>query len=224
MTSSPAAARVNATSRREQNKIATRDAIASAALELLRSEGFEGLTADRVAEAAGVSRRTFFNYFHSVESALNVPTELFLQQALQRIDDQGEGLSIISAGVEAMRGLADLEHLAPVAELFALAAEGTQLNRLQLEAWQDCADQLLAAIGERFPSADPLGSTVFAHTIMAAGKAAFTHWQRTHGRDLSEASLRSLQGYLAEALALVGDGFTQLTGQRPSAPAHGQES
>jgi AcrR family transcriptional regulator len=60
-------------SRREQNKTATRAAIADAALDLLRASGSEAVTAERIAEAAGISRRTFFNYFPSVEAALNVP-------------------------------------------------------------------------------------------------------------------------------------------------------
>ena len=48
-------------SRREQNKTATRRAIADATLELVRSKGAGQFTIDDIAEAAGISRRTFFN-------------------------------------------------------------------------------------------------------------------------------------------------------------------
>ena len=59
-------------SRRELNKAATRRAIAEAALALLRARGVGRFTVEDIASAAGVSRRTFFNYFPSREAALAV--------------------------------------------------------------------------------------------------------------------------------------------------------
>ncbi len=55
---------------REQKKRATRAAIHRAALEIAQDEGVAAATVDRVAERAGVSPRTFFNYFATKESAL----------------------------------------------------------------------------------------------------------------------------------------------------------
>ena len=66
---SDAAARP-APSRRELNKAATRQAISDAALELLRSRGPGNFTVEDIADAAAISRRTFFNYFSSTEAAL----------------------------------------------------------------------------------------------------------------------------------------------------------
>jgi AcrR family transcriptional regulator len=54
-----------APSRRELNKAATRQSITEAALTLLRRKGLGNFTVEEIADAAGDSRRTFFNYFGS---------------------------------------------------------------------------------------------------------------------------------------------------------------
>ncbi|MCH5450323.1 TetR/AcrR family transcriptional regulator [Bacillus cereus] len=53
------------TSRRELNKQATRAAIIEAAVSLLSENGLGNFTAEDLADAVGISRRTFFNYFPS---------------------------------------------------------------------------------------------------------------------------------------------------------------
>jgi len=204
------------------NKAATRAAIAEAALRLLRTEGATAVTADRVADAAGVSRRTFFNYFPSVESALNEPTELFLEQALRQLDTLPEGMSIVAAAADAVRSLADARALASVAELFTLAGNNPQLARLQLESWDRCADRLIAAFAERSPGTPQLDIAVLAYSIVGAGKAVFGHWAAAGGGDLSEASIAALQDNLTAALTQLRDGFPTLHTQ--AAPATTREA
>jgi AcrR family transcriptional regulator len=54
---------------RERKKEATREALHEAALRLAAESGPDGVTIDDIADAAGVSRRTFSNYFGSKEEA-----------------------------------------------------------------------------------------------------------------------------------------------------------
>ena len=54
-----------AISRRERNKLRTRARILDAAGKLFTEHGVEGTTIDELAEAADISRATFFNYFDS---------------------------------------------------------------------------------------------------------------------------------------------------------------
>src|SRR5699024_1808460 len=56
--------------RREQKKLETRRAIRNAGLDLALENGLESLTVELIAHTAGVSPRTFFNYFASKEDAL----------------------------------------------------------------------------------------------------------------------------------------------------------
>src|SRR4029453_2767518 len=55
---------------RQRKKAETHQALARAALRLADQLGPERVTAEAIAEAAGVSPRTFFNYFSSKEDAI----------------------------------------------------------------------------------------------------------------------------------------------------------
>ncbi|MEV0782605.1 TetR family transcriptional regulator [Streptomyces sp. NPDC050423] len=55
---------------RERKKEATRQAVHEAALRLTVEHGFDQVTVEAVADAAGISRRTFSNYFTGKEDAL----------------------------------------------------------------------------------------------------------------------------------------------------------
>ena len=55
---------------RDRKKAATRSALSDAAARLARALGIECVTADAIASEAGVSTRTFHNYFSSKEEAV----------------------------------------------------------------------------------------------------------------------------------------------------------
>ena len=57
-------------SRRERKKQETRDRILSVAREMLESRGFEATALEQIAEAADVSKGTFYNYFPNKDALL----------------------------------------------------------------------------------------------------------------------------------------------------------
>jgi len=54
---------------RERKKQRTREALLRVAIELFTTRGYEGTTVDDIADAVGVSQRTFFRYFAGKEDA-----------------------------------------------------------------------------------------------------------------------------------------------------------
>ena len=55
---------------RERRRQETRDHIRRTALALVHGSGYDAVTVDQISEDAGVSVRTFFNYFANKESAM----------------------------------------------------------------------------------------------------------------------------------------------------------
>lgn len=74
--------------RRSQTELAIHDAARAAALEY----GLHGATIEAIAERAGISQRTFFNYFASKEDAvLGTRPPALSDEALARFRDPSEG-------------------------------------------------------------------------------------------------------------------------------------
>lgn len=55
---------------RERQQLDTWESIHNAAAELVIQDGWASATVDKIAAAAGISTRTFFNYFASKENAV----------------------------------------------------------------------------------------------------------------------------------------------------------
>ncbi|RAX47538.1 TetR/AcrR family transcriptional regulator [Arthrobacter sp. AQ5-06] len=199
-------------SRRELNKAATRQAITDAALTLLRAQGPGNFTVEEIAESAGISRRTFFNYFSSTEAALASMTHGFLDNALQQFRQRPADEPILESARAALMQLADPMTVAPLAELFTLTQDNAVLSRSELEAWDHCTEEIISAARERFagnPGAvvDELYLRALAGSVISCGKAAMDVWFAQCGADLSPASLAVLRQLLIDAMGHLGSGF-----------------
>src|SRR4051794_30299718 len=70
------------TTLREQTRSVVRSLLARTAIELFAANGYDNTTLEEVAAAAGVSRRTLFNYFRNKEDL-----------ALSGLSEQGEAIA-----------------------------------------------------------------------------------------------------------------------------------
>ncbi|KRE77412.1 TetR/AcrR family transcriptional regulator [Arthrobacter sp. Soil763] len=200
-------------SRRELNKAATRQAITDAALGLLRSRGPGNFTVEDIAEAAGISRRTFFNYFSSTDVVIASVTHGFLDAALQQFRLRPAGEPVLESARAALMELADPMSIAPLAELYSLGQSNPQLNRSELEAWDHCTAEIIEAARERFGTAsgagiDELYLRALAGSVISCGKAAMDVWFARCGGSLSPDSLSILRQLLIDSMSLLGSGFS----------------
>ncbi|MFJ5697808.1 TetR/AcrR family transcriptional regulator [Arthrobacter sp. NPDC093139] len=198
--------------RRELNKAATRQAISDSTLELLRSKGPGKFTVEDIAEAAGISRRTFFNYFSSTEAAIASVTHGFLDIALQQFRLRPADEPILESARAALVELADPMTVSPMAELFSLTQASPLLARSELEAWDHCTEQIIAAARERTAHSpagdmDELYLRALAGSVISCGRAAMEVWFRRCGTDLSAESLAILRQLLIDSMGLLGAGF-----------------
>lgn len=215
-----------APSRRELNKAATRQAITGAALGLLRANGPGNFTVEEIADAAGISRRTFFNYFGSTETVLASVTHGFLDTALQQFRLRPANEPILESARAALVELADPMTVAPLAELYSLGRSNPQLNRSELEAWDHCTAEIIDAARARAVQGaggdiDELYLRALAGSVISCGKAAMDVWFARCAGSLSAESLATLRHLLIDSMSLLGSGFASpaATPATPAAPS-----
>ncbi|MYR61886.1 TetR family transcriptional regulator [Streptomyces sp. SID625] len=129
---------------RERKKRATRTALAEAALRLAAEQGVDQVTVEAISAAAGVSVRTFFNYFESRDDAFLLLDADAGARVRQAVLDADAALSPLEAvrdavaaelvGVEQSHELwtlhADVLHAAPHLLVRSLGAHMADETRL----------------------------------------------------------------------------------------------
>lgn len=207
-----------APTRRELNKAATRQAITDAALGLLRSKGPGNFTVEDIADAAGISRRTFFNYFSSTDAALASIVHGFLDNAIKQLRLRPVDEPMLESAQAALVALADPKAVAPLAELFTLTQQSPLMSHTELEAWDHCRAQVFTVARERLAGTPGAQDELYVHalagSIISCGKAAMEVWFSRRGPDLTPASLAELRQLLIDAMALLATGFNT-----PAAPS-----
>jgi AcrR family transcriptional regulator len=112
-----------------------RDAMSEAAAKLFRERGFETVTVEEIAQAAGVSRRTFFRYFESKEDVVVTrferDTEELLTELAARPACETPLLAIRNALVPAIRSA--LREADLLRDVIRLLRETSTLRRALME-------------------------------------------------------------------------------------------
>ena len=194
-------------SRRELNKAATRESIATAALDFLRNRDFNAFTVDDVAAAAGVSRRTFFNYFSSVEAAVASFTQNYLDQVIVALQARPAEESLLESAQSALSAGGTARDLAILAETFTLTQD-PQLARFQLQAWEECSLKITEVARQRLPAGtDELYLCALVGAVVGSCKGAFQVWFHKNGTTITDQSVTELRGLLASTIGLIRNGF-----------------
>jgi AcrR family transcriptional regulator len=177
--------------RREMYKERTRLDLAVAAFELARKDGLAEVRVPQIAAAAGVSTRTFNNYFASKEQAIawlaGRHAAGMAETLRRRPVAEPLGQALIEAVLSQYRPPRD-DGLPPhwLRDFRTLAAREPVLHGAYLTAVGTAERDLGDAIAERAPWLGPLRSQVVAAMVFGAERAAVMHWMKTESGPLTD--------------------------------------
>ncbi|WP_406158931.1 TetR/AcrR family transcriptional regulator [Streptomyces sp. NBC_00882] len=166
---------------RERKKQATREALREAALRLAVERGPDQVRVEDIAEAAGVSPRTYNNYFASREqaivSAVTADREARIAAAVAALP-AGVRLAdaVTEAVVEQYTNTGEREH-----EALLLITTRTTLRDAFLDTTAGIEPPLTSVIAERLGDAGAHTARVLAASVAAAVRIALESWLRPTG-------------------------------------------
>lgn len=198
---------------RERKKLATREALSLAAVRLALERGPENVRVDDIAAAAGVSPRTYNNYFSSREEAICAAAAERARQlgaALRaRPPDEPLGEAIILAVVDRY-----VRYGEPDKNMIRLIVSTPALRGEFLKTIAAREAQLADAIAERtgLDADRDLEPRLLAVVVSGATRVATVHWLRP---DVDAPFAEVVEG----ALRLVVPPAAEAISNRPSSPA-----
>jgi len=185
---------------RERKKQATRKALRDAALRLALECGPDNVRVDDIAEAAGVSPRTYNNYFSSREQAIvaavtaereaRVAAAVAARPATVRLAD-----AVVEATVEQYTDPGSYD---PSALLLLTASPA--LRAAFLDTAAGIEDSLTAVIAERTGDTGQHAARVLAASIAAAVRIALQQWVQPAAESRAASGLVILSGSLPDLL------------------------
>lgn len=161
---------------REEKKAATRCAISEATAALLLEEGTAAATVARVSERAGVSPRTFHNYFADIDEAL----EEFLRKVFATIAEQNAALPEQLSAAEAIEAIIIDALEEDGLELYSASTLVLLSDRARAESaappaeetMREIAQPMVASIRGRTPGATAFDAEVLLNAYGIAGATA----------------------------------------------------
>ena len=184
MTHAPATAGPAPMRRRDLQKEQTRLDLALAAFRLAKAEGLAKVRVPQIAEAVGVSPRTFSNYFPSKEAAIVWPSTLRGARLAADLAERPAGEPLADALEKVVAdlyrpGRQDGLPEGWLEEFRALVAAEPALHGEYLKAQTGVERELAQVIGRRTGTAEGgLETLVLAGVVMAAERAAVLYWLR----------------------------------------------
>ena len=210
--------------RRSASKAARRQAIIEAALSLARERGRDGFSVEELAEHAGVSRRTVFNYFGSLNeilvAAAHAQVMVILVEdfdARSRATPPGDG-SITSVFEEIVHLLRGTELVGPMSTLVhllgGLAEDDPMGSELVREVMHRTIERLAADVARRATQADPLEIDLLVHSLFHGIVVINGHWTARTGAVDTPESRETWTELLERLIKTVRDGYRPRSANR----------
>lgn len=165
-----------------RRKAATAGEIAAEAARLFAERGVAQVTAAEIAEASGVSLRTFYRYFATKEDAVAPVLEIGAarwQAALEEAEDEpAVAIPAVLAAQLTRETPEDAEGLARMRPLLRALAEDRELRAVWHRVNHESEERLVALIAERGES-DRLAARVLAAAATEAIRIGLEEWAQS---------------------------------------------
>jgi AcrR family transcriptional regulator len=207
--------------RRQQHKRRTREAINSAAMELFFAAGFDSVTVAEVANRAGVSVATVFNYFDTKEDLFFDEVQPLAAELAATVRDCPPGTSVLAAlraqlGYQLTGGRSEPDY-PEVARFHDAIGHSAALQRreqeIQLHRRQVLARALADALGEEHPS--PTSQLAAAQYLTVEHIVAGRLRGMLRDGSSTAAALQELMPVADQLFAAVRDGLGPLPKASP---------
>jgi AcrR family transcriptional regulator len=195
--------RLGARDRQRRERIAT---IRAAAYLLFHEHGFANVTVEDISERAGMSARTFFNYFSTKEECVVLPHRQFSEPLRILLSARPLDEPSLAATSEAFCGLFAILEANPLFRSQLLAGALLQQREPALRAadstfrkiWEDEVASGLLLRGET-----PIAAYVYSAAGVGTWKAAMFDWANRGGSD-------PVPGAIRRGFAILSDGLREL--------------
>jgi AcrR family transcriptional regulator len=180
---------------RAERRSATEVALRASAVRLIAERGYEATSTDDIARAAGVSPRTFFNYFPTKESVVLLPDGLLAEVvgAALRRRPLGEDVAV-SLAATALDVATSLEALAAGAEGSGVPGElmvsmvrvmfvERPLHQVLLERRAATEEAIWEVLRERGTAAGDLGARGAVATVVSLTYLGLRTWVEGEGAE-----------------------------------------
>jgi AcrR family transcriptional regulator len=201
-----AATRTKGMDLRSKSRESLRAEVAEVAFKVFAERGFDQVTATEVAEAAGISRASFFRYFESKEDAVFVAQEEVGVNVAEALRGRPDGEDAWTALRHAVHIAVPTYQRSPVEALarLRLIRCTPDLRAHQLERLAQWREAIGAALAERLGvHGDDIAVEALVAAALGALDAALTRWSQSDGAE-------DLIGLIDEAFAVIADPFPLL--------------
>lgn len=176
--------------------------IQATAIELAVREGLANVTTDAIARTAGISTRSFFNYYPYKEAAIMGPPPDYPADAVEHFI-AGKGTLIDDLHKMITAHLSRfLDERVLMANVLALADTDPKLEALRNSVILARRTQMRDMMHARMPDADPRVIEILSSAIIAATNAATKDWAAGRVDDFIAAACENLALILPAAQLL----------------------